>query len=527
MLLSSESSLASSESEESSELQSSGPPTRDSEFDRDFPREISEDIRPVSPITDRWPNHNPWEYYIDRDGNAVPSPPEQPAAPPPVRQPQPPFSLGDLDIAIDYHQPGKSPRCTYPNFHEQLTIRQRRQLKRLANTLKQPVAIILPAKRNYYGSHLVIHNLDQERVWTDLASAKHPLAPLAELEEANSSYDSHDENQSIAVADEEYPEASNQSDAWEDQDQDELSSMDNSNSVNGNGDQPGIDRYLASIEDPVQRQNTILAGITAMWPSNHEVNNVWPHPHYRGFEEDGDYETWFRNSAHEFGWDNDDPYYEPEDDETWREVYQPQIGDEGIPDQEALDYVLIMRENHERLEAAIRRRRERWEEMHGSHDSFAATFSSAYDAGNEHAAATGKADGVYDRSVDSGEDADNDNDDDDEEEEEEEAPSPPRRPIRFKLVARPKAVAADEDALAVHTSQETIGPSTSSSMTLNSATVQASSQASTSPPSSASLPKPSRGRKRKADPDADFEPESSGPDVQNAKGRKRRRTTRQ
>ncbi|KAI1807270.1 hypothetical protein F4811DRAFT_566614 [Daldinia bambusicola] len=588
MLLSSvESSPASPQSEWDSEFQSilqgSNHTSGGSEIEKDFPPEIYEDRRPVSPITDRWPNHNPWEYYIDRDGNAVPFPPEEPAAPLPVRAPQPPLSLGDLDIipSMDY-QPGQSPRCTFPNFHEQLTIRQRRQLKRLASTLKQPFAIILPTKRNYDNSQLLIHNLDQERVYEDLA--RHPLAPIAEPDEAHFS---HDEGQSAAVShvesygesyvefneffeespeqlyrdsnaqssgdsDEEYPKTSNKPDTWENQNQDELSNMDKSKSASGNNDQSGIDRYLASISNPIQREKTIRAGMAAMWPSNHEVNNVWRHPYYRGPQEDGDYETWFGNTAREFGWHSEDPYYEPEDDgETWREVAQPQIGDEGIPDQAALDYVLAMRENRERLEAAIRRRRELWEERFGGGDSFAATFGGAYDADNECADSNGKGSRIYGGSDDS---SDGDADD--------EGPaSPPSRRVRIKLVNRAKEVVADEAALAARTShsQTDINPDISSGTLLNSASGPDPLQPSGSPPSSASPPQSNsgrgrgrgrprgrprgsgrasargvgvgvgrgRGRKRKGDPDADFEPESSGPDVQSFRGRKRHRTTRQ
>ncbi|OTB15994.1 hypothetical protein K445DRAFT_11614 [Daldinia sp. EC12] len=552
----------------------------DPEFEKDFPSEIYSDTRPVSPRTDRWPDHNPWEYYMDKDGNAVPFPPEEPAAPPIMREPQPPVSMGDLDI-IPYKQhysPGRSPQCTFPNFHEHLTIRQRRQLKRLANTVKQPVAFFLPSKRNYYDSQLLIHNLDQERVFADLE--RHPLAPISEPEQAIFSYD---EDQSTAIADEEpymesYEESNKESDGdtpqgsyeefntndfehfgeesskeptesdtWGVQDQDELSNMDKSNSTNkalsaNGGDDPlGIDKYLASIQDPVQRRKTVLAGMTAMWPSNHQVNNVWQHPYYRGYEEDGDYETWFRTTAHELGWDNDDPYYEPEDDENWREVSQPQIGDEGIPDQAALDYVLLMRQTRERMEATIRRKRELWKERNGTYDSFAATFSDktlAYDADNEGAASTRKSKETY---VYGGSD---DSEDD------EKPPSLPSRPVRIKLVTRPKEGIPDDAAPALHTSQDT-DPDIPCGTTLTSTTNLNSTQATGSPLSSVPSSKRNRGRrrgrgrgrprgrgrtrgfggnsgrKRKADPDAEFEPGSSESDVRGKSRKKRRRNSRQ
>ncbi|KAF3061899.1 hypothetical protein GL218_03810 [Daldinia childiae] len=148
---------------------------------------------------------------MDAQANAVPfpvSPGGQKSSATSVEQ-QPVVSrktvpIGDLRITPPY-DPNLPRQCTYPNFNEHLTILQRRQFKLFVKSLKQPIAIVLPTKRNYYDSRLVITNLDQERVLVNLE--KHPLAPIDEGDQASSG---DAEDQSTAAAGEESYQGSNE-----------------------------------------------------------------------------------------------------------------------------------------------------------------------------------------------------------------------------------------------------------------------------------------------------------------------------
>ncbi|KAI8962281.1 hypothetical protein F5Y11DRAFT_366063 [Daldinia sp. FL1419] len=369
-----------------------------------FPREFTKDDRPVSPRTNRFPDLDPWSHYINQDGNAVkfpdPLPYSSPAEPSEVALQQDTkkfLALEELGI-LTYNDlssnnlPGREP----PKYTKELSIRQRRQLRLFVDNLDQPIAILLPRKGDYYDSELLISNIKKERPLvnnlkeegtgsrvvqtileygklhnTDEASATltgctHSATQISDYQEATISPESQVQSQEepVSMADRDFV---------------------SGNPTEHSDDDPhGIDAYLASIKDPEQRNKTILAGFNTMLPSNHEFNNVWRHPYYRGEEEDGDYESWFEKAAYEYGWGNDNPFYEPEEDEHWREVSEPKIGDEGIPDQAALNYVLNMREMRERLEAAIRRKREVWKEKYGSdeYDSYAATFTGGPPAGS-------------------------------------------------------------------------------------------------------------------------------------------------
>ncbi|KAI0111629.1 hypothetical protein F4814DRAFT_450303 [Daldinia grandis] len=392
---------------------------------------------PLSPLTERWPDHNPQNYYMDAHANAVPFPvpPEGQKAITPSAERRPAVvmktvPLRDLEITpYKGYNPGLPRKCTYPNSGDHLTILQRRQIKLFVNALKQPITIVLPTKRNYYDSKLVISNLNQERVLSNLE--KHPLAIIAEQDQESPSYE---EDQSITIADEEsYQESYEEFESsvdWGARIRGEPTSMADSDSTSDassakSSDGPFyITTYLASIEDAVQRKKTVRAGMHAMWPSNRVFNNVWRHPYYRGFEEDGDYKTWFRGKARDLGWDNDGLSYKPEDDGYWREVNVPQIGDEGIPDQAALDYVMYMRHSREKLEVAIRRKRELWMEKHGIYDSYAATFGDG----------------------DDGDDKGSSNDNGDGDGDIEEPPAPAHRPIRIKLVSKAKKEDAANDS---------------------------------------------------------------------------------
>ncbi|KAI1504648.1 hypothetical protein F5X99DRAFT_423489 [Biscogniauxia marginata] len=105
-------------------------------------------------------------------------------------------------------------------------------------------------------------------------------------------------------------------------------------------------KYLDKFTDPAERRKRVLNMVHSMYPSN-EMFHMARHPFYDP-DEHGYYDEFITGRMYEgqwYGYEDDNEY---EDDPMHsREIWEPNIGDDGIDTQEDLDMVLAMRHTHD------------------------------------------------------------------------------------------------------------------------------------------------------------------------------------
>ncbi|KAI1180628.1 hypothetical protein F4777DRAFT_597419 [Nemania sp. FL0916] len=106
-----------------------------------------------------------------------------------------------------------------------------------------------------------------------------------------------------------------------------------------------VARWLRNSKNPDQRRERFNAFLHSLWPSDDDFNGA-RHPFYNP-KEDGLYKDFIKYEV----WDGDCPYYEDDydpftDPARSTEVWQPQIGDEGIENEEDLYMVSKARQEH-------------------------------------------------------------------------------------------------------------------------------------------------------------------------------------
>ncbi|KAI0443335.1 hypothetical protein F4803DRAFT_327798 [Xylaria telfairii] len=115
-----------------------------------------------------------------------------------------------------------------------------------------------------------------------------------------------------------------------------------------------VTAWLDSSADPQQRQKRFHSLLRGLWLSNKEFNEA-RHPFYDP-EEDGSYE-FFPDQI----WDGHCPYHDDDydilaDPSRSTEVWQPQIGEEGIENEQDLRMVLKARQEHRDRSKALKNR---------------------------------------------------------------------------------------------------------------------------------------------------------------------------